>query len=350
MAWNAHILTPARCDANQARFLNYDIVLILEAGKKTPPDLPDYVLFGSPAGAVRPTARRGAGAGEGVYAYVRRATAARCRLVRETQFALWLCVQGACSSGDDLYLAAIYLPPHTSNKWGAGGDRRRAHEHAFAALRDQILTYKRLGRVALFGDFNARVGGLADAPTGIDDVHDALGLGRATLPAATLVNCPRAPLGPSTDDFGRNVIAECCLATGCVLLNGRAPGDERGATTCRTQRRASHERKQKRRKRPNNTQNSQEDSGEEEENNTQEYESVTRPQDRIDTNTCIDFGIADAALFKDVAEFKVIEMATSFAEATGLSTASDHSALHCTLWTSATAPTARARLPGACSL
>ena len=35
----------------------------------------------------------------------------------------------------------------------------------------------------------------------------------------------------AADSFGKMMIEQCCIEAGCMLLNGRAPGDEQGACT-----------------------------------------------------------------------------------------------------------------------
>ena len=106
-----------------------------------------------------------------------------------------------------------------------------AKEVAFARLRDDLIDYKSVGPVFLFGDFNARVGTLADVDTNVESILDSMSLNGDE---AVSQHVPSGRQNQDTgvaDSFGKMLVAQCCIEAGCVLLNGRAPGDEQGACT-----------------------------------------------------------------------------------------------------------------------
>jgi hypothetical protein len=86
--------------------------------------------------------------------------------------------------------------------------------------------------VVLLGDFNAHTSTLDDRGVGGDGVFDEMGAmgqasaGGAAPTAPPRVNVDRTPPG----DEGR-LLVDSCVATKCLILNGRAQGDEQASAT-----------------------------------------------------------------------------------------------------------------------
>lgn len=200
-----------------AAFADADFLLLSEVGHGAPPVLPGYQRFG----AYRPAAApRGAGRGLGRYVYVRNSLACRCRLDATSVLCHWVLVRDGAGAGLDLYLGCIYAPPASSPQWGGAAD---AAAGEWARLRSQILAYQQRGRVLMLGDFNARVGALKDFEPGGDELLQELGAA-SLAPSCQGVPTQRTALeGEPVNPFGKMLIGTC-LSTGCVILNGRAPG------------------------------------------------------------------------------------------------------------------------------
>jgi len=117
---------------------------------------------------------------------------------------------------------------YTTVSWSAD----YSWEDALHELQADILAFSRLGEVCVMGDLNAHTGDLDDRGEDGQGVLDAMGTMNGSPDAS-----PHTSLAPRhTSDLspacpaGRSLI-DMCVSTGCVLLNGRAPGDPAGAPT-----------------------------------------------------------------------------------------------------------------------
>ena len=260
----------------------------MEVGRRTPADLPGYVRVGKVVEASTPC--RGAGRGQGMFAFVRTALACRCKNVLQTEHALWVQVQGLTQDSPHVTIGAVYIPPTTSRKWVD----EHSKEHAFTAIRDQILRFQQQGLVAVFGDFNARVGCRPDVVPGAQAIADAMGVA-----CDMALDSTHIPVHRATSDthrpcaFGKLLVQHLCIETGCVLLNGRAPGDEHGACTSHSGRDGT-------------------------------------------LASCIDYGIIDMRSYSAVRAFRVLPRHAS----------SDHSPLHCELTLPEPSPSVATLSPG----
>lgn len=210
-------MTDAKVDDLPAVFADADLLLLSEVGHRAPPVLPGYQRFGAYQPAAAP---RGAGRGLGRYVYVRNALSGRCRLVSTSLLCHWVLVRDGAGPSTDLYLGCVYVPPQSSPQWGGAAEAAAA---GWAQLRSQIVAYQQLGRVLLLGDFNARVGAMSDVHPGGDELLQEFGAA-GLAPTCHGVPAARAALeGEPANPFG-SILVGMCLSTGCVILNGRAPG------------------------------------------------------------------------------------------------------------------------------
>ena len=87
--------------------------------------------------------------------------------------------------------------------------------------------------ILLLGDMNARVGTLTDYPLIAHD--DVLSISAPNDPLYSFVPCSRQSFDGTVNAFGRSLI-DTLRSSSLVLLNGRAPGDEMGKLTCKSNR------------------------------------------------------------------------------------------------------------------
>lgn len=92
------------------------------------------------------------------------------------------------------------------------------------------LTLKQQGEVLLLGDLNARTATADDRGAAVDALLDSVGAPRGHGVDRCAVP-PRRNTDPRPVDMGGQL--QLCVASGCVLLNGRACGDEHGRSTFR---------------------------------------------------------------------------------------------------------------------
>lgn len=260
-AWNINVYSRKKLHWLTLYVCYSDVFFLLEAGHNAPLDLLGYQRYGScPAAAAPP---RGAGRGRGIFAYVKGALAPRIKKVCESDFWLWLRLREGGPDGSDLFVGAVYIPPATSTQW-----RRRETdaEKVFEQLSELVTSFQQQGQVLLFGDFNARVGSRPDIISADERILETVGA-EAFSAARSGAPILRAGLAGSgrTDRFGRLLIDTLCIPAGCIMMNGRTPGDVGGAATyvCR---RGSHV-----------------------------------------SQSCIDYGIVDARLFPHIISFNIIE-------------------------------------------
>jgi hypothetical protein len=90
-----------------------------------------------------------------------------------------------------------------------------------------------IGHVVLAGDLNARTAQLSDTAddTITDSVEEELGLDAITLTASQLSIDSRNNTDPAVPNAAGKRFIQLCQATELVICNGRAAGDEVGATT-----------------------------------------------------------------------------------------------------------------------
>ena len=141
----------------------------------------------------------------------------------------WLKIDNAL--GDKpLMLAACYFPP----KQGANTKAQpRQLQRAWNALEMDMAEAQSIGHVVLAGDLNARTAQLSDTAddTITDSVEEELGLDAITLTASQLSIDSRNNTDPAVPNAAGKRFIQLCQATELVICNGRAAGDEVGATT-----------------------------------------------------------------------------------------------------------------------
>lgn len=201
-----------------------DMVGLVEIGRNEPPPLEGFVWF---HGAVRRNrSLLGAGRGQGMALAVRSGLSTHCKKMKCTDHTLW--VKVAQPGYATVFVCLVYIPPATSRvEWSA--EQRQGWKDVFSGLQADITHFSLQGEVCLLGDFNAHTGTLDDRGSLPQQLLDDLGVmggpaAHAVLPARQNSDtaCPC--------QFGK-LLVDLCVATDCVILNGRAPGDESGAFT-----------------------------------------------------------------------------------------------------------------------
>jgi len=203
-----------------------DIMGMCEVGRCVE-QLPGYVRYGS-----TPVLGRGAGRGSGICAYVRASISHRVKKVFESPHQLWLRL--VHNNAQDVYVAVIYVPPVNSPQWTANIADPRPYESVYNSICDNISLFQHQGHVLLLGDFNAHVSTAADLNMeSIDLLTTVHAIPRTTFDADTTCIPPhRCSCDPHpVDTYGRLLLHEICMSTGCVLLNGRCAGDTAGHLT-----------------------------------------------------------------------------------------------------------------------
>jgi hypothetical protein len=152
------------------------------------------------------------------------------KLIKHTPHATWVEVQYGRTS---IAVGGAYVHPYTSTYWGSGiSGQEELREAAFTGLRSDITSFKESkDHVILMGDFNARVGPKPDIDATVQAVLDHMGFESEEVISTHVPSLRHSTDMAPTDTFGHLLIDHCCIETGCVLLNGRAPGDEQGECT-----------------------------------------------------------------------------------------------------------------------
>lgn len=257
----------------------YDIILLCETGRQIPAAdaIPGYTLVHACGGqqdisSNNGTRHMGGGRGQGRAAFVRNPLARYVKLNRHDQCVDWFQFHIAHSQyqTQQLFIGLVYMPPVNSTFWQGGAYTAQG---VFESLTQDIAHYKHNGSVLVLGDFNAHTAGLNDTSSDSSQLLQDLGLG-GDYDTVQPAYAPRSNLDIHRPcQQGRRLI-QCCLDSGCVLLNGRAPGDPQGLHT---------------------------------------YYYCGMP------NGCLDYGICDASLFHNISNFQVLPIEPS----------SDHCPLAC---------------------
>jgi hypothetical protein len=172
--------------------------------------------------------KRGGGKGEGICVLVRDTIPSQ--LIKHTRHSTWV----QLGQGErKVVVGGAYVHPDTSRVWSrvTDMDPTDAKEAAFASLREDILELKGLGPLVLLGDFNARVGALPDIDDTVQSILDSMSLAGDEVISQHIPTHRQHQDTSPADAFGRLLVEQCCIEAGCILLNGRAPGDEHGACT-----------------------------------------------------------------------------------------------------------------------
>lgn len=225
---NCNVLTEEKTAILDGQLRGIDILGLGETGEGAPV-LPGFVRYGSDT-AIPPSAGRGGGRGQGLYWFVRSSLSTYVKKVWENQHIIWLKLETPC--GDPWYLAAVYLPPQGSVQWLTPQHR----EDAFETLKEQVLQYQYKGHVYVVGDFNAHVGvdnAVADAAAEIlEAVNEVANAGSTRVTQVAGREVPsRTSMDQKQVDAGGRFLLKLCQEADCVVLNGRATGDETGAFT-----------------------------------------------------------------------------------------------------------------------
>lgn len=207
-----------------------DFLLLSELGH-TCPDLSGFVAFEGVRSALR--SEIGAGRGQGLCLYVREELAPFCSLIKATQ--CWVWVRVRLPGRRPLFVCAVYLPPRGSTYWSARASEATSVGSmldAYSALQADAVLLKAQGEILMLGDFNARTGCEDDRAMQADSVLDGMGA-PAPPQSAVCTIPPRTNADSRPADHSGRLLLELCTSSGCVLLNGRARGDEHSSATCR---------------------------------------------------------------------------------------------------------------------
>jgi exonuclease III len=227
--WNMGVLTQEQserlCTAVVSRAADDRLQLIglCEVGHQFP-EFPGFTCV--PAEADPNRSVRGAGRGKGLGWFVHDAYARYTTTVKSTRHYVWLRV--ALPLRVPVFVCAVYLPPAGSKvAWSAD----ITWEDTLNELQADVAAYSRLGEVCMLGDFNAHTDNLEDRGTACDSLLDDMGSMGGVVDSRLIAipvrtNSDRTPACA----VGKRLV-ELCVATGCVFLNGRAPGDQEGRST-----------------------------------------------------------------------------------------------------------------------
>ena len=227
-----NVLSTSKAELLREAAQGYDVVVVVEWGKgeELVEFFPGFTAYFNQYSVTSPRTQRGAGRGEGICILVRGTLPSK--LLEHTRQATWIQVGMGNSK---VVIGGTYMHGEASRVWAreTGGRQpaAEAREAAFEGLRDNILSYKSIGPLFLLGDFNARVGPLPDVDHAVQTILDSMGLASDEVVSSHIPLRRHTQDTVGTDSFGRMLIAQCCIEAGCLLLNGRAPGDEQGACT-----------------------------------------------------------------------------------------------------------------------
>lgn len=228
MFWNVNILNPSKLAVISNSILpGVDVLGLAEVGREAPPDLPGFtVLLGKPRPHRSPL---GPGRGQGIAAYVRNKWIPYCSVHKKGDYVLWL--RFDVPARGVFFLGIVYIPPISSAaEWGNNDGWLNAFEY----LEYDIKRYQTEGVVAICGDFNAHTGTWDDTGLASQQVLDAMGV-MAGDTSADQVQAAQLPQRSNSDgravcEYGQCLV-NMCVATQCVILNGRTPGDQQGCIT-----------------------------------------------------------------------------------------------------------------------
>ena len=206
------MLNSAKIEDLQWVFNRADVVGVVEAGKARF-TVPGFLC----AGVDYVGLSNRSGRGQGVLLYYREWLQPFVKHVRALDRSVWLTLQGNADA-PALTVAVQYMnpgrPATTCKEW-------------FGQLQEHLVDACTRGHVIVLGDFNAHTRTLSDH-VDTRQLLDDLCLGRLVPEGVIPVrhNTDTSPANP----YGQALV-DVCQATGVVIANGRAPGDEHGART-----------------------------------------------------------------------------------------------------------------------
>jgi hypothetical protein len=170
---------------------------------------------------------KGAGRGQGLAMFVRDDLSGLSEVVKCTHHTVW--VQVKVLGRKTLYVCGVYMPPPGSDSWHELGT---SWEEVAAELQADILQFESQGEVCLLGDFNVPTSCLDDRGAASDSVFNSMGVMGAVSNGGAGVGVPvRSNVDASAPGQEGKQFVNMCVASKCLILNGRAPGDEQGAAT-----------------------------------------------------------------------------------------------------------------------
>ncbi len=138
------------------------------------------------------------------------------KIVKIENASIWLEVKSVISQ-HNLYLCALYIPPHDSPYY---------NEQSFLQLQTDILHFQSRGQVLICGDLNARTGREIDYVNIVDNNH----ISNDTTFHSSLVITPRNSYDSLVNTNGKQVL-KLCKGLGLYIINGRTRGDSLGRFT-----------------------------------------------------------------------------------------------------------------------
>lgn len=210
-----------------ARERRLDVLVLSELGRGACPKFEG--MTGFPALPSVGRSVRGAGRGQGLCVYVRDRLLPFFSLAKATQHCVWL--RFAPPGYTPLFLGGVYVPPASSPAWQRpDGGQDEGWQDMLAGLQADVQQFSVCGQVCMLGDFNAHTGVLDESGDAGAALLDDLGtMGHAGVQAVSLPRRANSDSRPACL-MGKALVRMCEVA-GCVVLNGRAPGDEWGAPT-----------------------------------------------------------------------------------------------------------------------
>lgn len=123
-----------------------------------------------------------------------------------------------------LALFACYFSPEGASQYNRG----QLHADPVVLMQHRVMAYQVKGLPAVIvGDLNARIGSLSENTGEFVDGMD----GGMSVSVAAGVPLQRRSADTTVNQFGKELL-DVLPACQMVVLNGRAPGDEHGASTC----------------------------------------------------------------------------------------------------------------------
>jgi hypothetical protein len=186
--WNVAILTAAKSDTlcrvveHQSSQRRLQVLGLCEVGRVLP-EFVGFTRFQGLGDASR--SDRGAGRGQGLCVFVHDDILRFTKLVKATQYTIWLSVREP--QRPPLMLCFLYLPPATSTvSWS----RDFCWEDALCSVQQDIKAFSAVGEVCILGDFNAHTAVLDDRGTVCEGVSDDMGLMMGGAGTRPLVSIP----------------------------------------------------------------------------------------------------------------------------------------------------------------
>ena len=156
----------------------------------------------------------------GIIIYINSRIAHLLTVCKSNTDRIWL--QLKQDPGPDIYICAIYIPPHDSTS-------NSSLSTPWEDLQLEVTSFNNKGNVVLMGDFNARTSNLPDFNFDIDDDYSpspSMHTNHITMPE-------RLSMDKHVNSYGQELLSLCKMCD-LTICNGRFQPDAIGELTCYT--------------------------------------------------------------------------------------------------------------------